>query len=104
MSVRITKVNTQRNNFTHYIGREFHGIPESAFHNPFHIGVDGSREEVLEKFAVYWYAPEQKRLRQAALVMIHDNDVLGCWCHPLLCHGDFISGYLAWKREEPSLF
>lgn len=84
-----------------YIGRPFGGWPGSDFHNPFHLGKDGNRAEVLAKFAAYWYAPEQAALRQRALRMPEDQ-ILGCWCHPLPCHGHIIAGYINWKRQEAS--
>lgn len=103
MSVKVVRVNKAQNNFTHYIGRAWAGLLESPFHNPFHVGKDGTRREVLEKFAVYWYAPSQVAFRRTALIMIQDDDIIGCWCHPLSCHGDIIAGYLAWHRAEETL-
>lgn len=82
-----------------YIGRRWSLFDGSIFHNPYHIGTDGTREEVLEKFIVYWYADEQKWLRDAALRDIPDGSTLGCWCAPQTCHGDIIAGYLMWKRS-----
>lgn len=102
-SVKIVKVNSAKNNFTHYIGRAWAGIHQSEFHNPFHVGVDGTRDEVLEKFIIYWYAPEQYWLREHAVKVITENTVLGCWCKPLRCHGDIIAGYVEWKNQESQL-
>lgn len=82
--------------YTQYIGRAGNGFSQSIFHNPFHIGKDGSRAEVIAKFAEYWYAPEQWDLRRAAWYLAEDA-VLGCWCKPELCHGDIIAGYLEWR-------
>lgn len=90
--------------FHHYIGRAWGGYPESPFHNPFHIGKDGTRAEVIAKFAAYWYAPERGLLRQYALLTIRDDDTLGCWCYPCECHGDIIAGYVNWKRQETRLW
>jgi hypothetical protein len=67
MPVKVVKINQKQINFTLYIGRKWAGFPESIFCNPFHVGKDGTREEVLEKFAAYWCAPEQKSLRDMAL-------------------------------------
>ena len=89
---------------TDYIGRAFGGWPCSVFHNPFHVGKDGTREDVIAKFAAYWYAPEQWALRHTADITIDDDAVLGCWCKPEACHGDIIAGYLNWKRQEPTLW
>jgi hypothetical protein len=111
--IKVVRVNKAQNNFTHYIDRAWAGLLESPFHNPFHVGKDGTRREVLEKFAAYWYAPERLALRRTALIMIQDGDILGCWCRDtraieptkdLYCHGDIIAGYLAWRRAEETLF
>lgn len=101
MSVKVTKVkaNGQAGVGVRYIGRFWSGHAESCYHNPFHIG-KGTREECILKFIEYWYAPEQKWLREGALNTFEDDAVLGCWCHPLLCHGDIIAGYVNWKRES----
>jgi hypothetical protein len=110
MAIEVVKVNPQQNNFTHYIGRRWAGLPDSAMRNPFRRGV-GTRADAIEKFAAYWYAPEQKYLRKAALLTVPDGSILGCWCRTpeisddvLYCHGDIIAGYLNWKRAEPTLF
>ena len=100
MSIRVVKVNTKRPNFSIYIGREWAGLSESPFHNPFHVGKDGSRDEVILKFIGYWYAPKQWKLRETALIMIGPDDILGCWCKPLQCHGDIIAGYVTWRRKD----
>lgn len=98
--IKIVKVNREQNNFTRYCGRSWAGLPESLFHNPYHVGKDGNRKQVLRKFAEYWYAPAQAGLRKKALEMISDDDILGCWCRPLNCHLDIIVGYVEWKRNE----
>lgn len=110
--IKVVKVNTAQDNFTLYIGREWLDVlPQSPLHNPFRIGKDGTRAEVLGKFAHYWYAPEQAKLRAYALTRIANYEILGCWCRtaimsycPLWCHGDIIAGYIAWKRQEASLW
>ena len=98
--IHVVKVNQKHSNFTHYIGRAWAGLPSSMYHNPFHLGKDGDRVEVLLKFAEYWYSPEQKPLRDKALMMFSSDSVLGCWCHPLLCHGDIEAGYVNWKHHK----
>jgi hypothetical protein len=105
MSVKV--VHLQKAKYTDYIGRRVWpdwgnrglSLPESIFHNPFRIGRDGTREEVILKFAEYWYAPEQWDLRRAAW-RLSENAVLGCWCKPEACHGDIIAGYLNWIEER----
>ncbi len=63
-----------------YIGRS------SKWGNPFIIGKDGSREEVIQKYDV-WLDTQPELL--AALSELK-NKVLGCWCHPKACHGDVL--------------
>lgn len=63
-----------------YIGRP------SKWGNPFLIGRDGTREEVVEKYRDY--------LHSSGLIKdIYElkDKVLGCWCHPQLCHGDVLA-------------
>ena len=63
------------------------GAP-SRFANPFVIGRDGSRAEVIAKFeAKVRSSPElvadiKRTLRGKTLV---------CWCKPLACHGDVLA-------------
>ena len=107
MPVSVVRLNQRRVNFTTYIGREVYsgnGLPQSPFHNPFHIGKDGTRDEVIAKFAAYWYDAKQWKLRQTAVIMFDDYETLGCWCHPDRCHGDIIAGYVNWKRQEVGLW
>ena len=70
-----------------YIGRENHayGLEESIFHNPYIIGVDGDRKEVIEKFRQY--APTNKELMNNLYLI--DNKTISCWCdYPKEdCHG-----------------
>ena len=70
-----------------YIGRAnvYYHQPESLFHNPFVIGKDGTRAEVIEKFREY-------ALRTPDILSklyLIDNQVLGCWCNwpDEDCHG-----------------
>ncbi len=71
-----------------YIGRG------SMFGNPFHIGKDGNRMEVIEKYRVYFNRRvlEDRRFQEEVLKL--RGKVLGCYCKPLACHGDVIIKYL----------
>lgn len=94
----ITVVHVHHSAFDHYIGRPHREFPRgSAYENPFHIGKDGDRKEVLEKFRVWWYAPEQEWLRQRALQELRDKRI-GCWCKDpkksQSCHGDIIAEFV----------
>jgi hypothetical protein len=69
-----------------YIGRACKGWKASKWANPFHIGKDGTREQVIEKYRYYVLATPHL---VAALPELKDK-VLGCWCNPLPCHGDVL--------------
>ena len=64
-----------------YIGRP------SKFGNPFVIGRDGTRAEVIEKYRAWFLA--QPQLVRAAKAELRGKDVV-CWCAPLACHGDVL--------------
>lgn len=55
--------------------------------NPFKIGRDGTREQVIERYERW--LPEQPHL-MAALDELRGK-VLGCWCAPKSCHGDVLA-------------
>jgi Domain of unknown function (DUF4326) len=92
-------VHVNREHFDIYMGREWAGHACSIWHNPFRIK-SGIRGTALLEFADYFFSPEQKWLRDAAITEISDGAVLGCWCNPLACHADMVAGYLHWKRTE----
>lgn len=63
-----------------YIGRG------SKWGNPFHIGQDGTREDVIEKYEK-WI-----RTQPELMASLHElkGKRLGCWCYPQHCHGDVL--------------
>ncbi len=74
-------VHCKRNEYDVYIGRP------GPFGNPFKIGPDGTREEVVEKYAE-WVLTQPELL--ATIKVELKDKVLGCWCAPKLCHGDIL--------------
>ena len=73
-----------------YIGR-FHRsrslfLPASKWRNPFKIGLDGTRDEVIEKYRTDLLG--NPRLL-ADLLELRGKDVL-CWCAPERCHGEVL--------------
>ena len=66
-----------------YIGRP------SMWGNPYQIGIDGTREEVIEKFEAFYL---MDGWMQAHIGELKDK-TLGCWCKPLACHGDILVKY-----------
>jgi len=63
-----------------YIGRP------SKWGNPFTVGKDGNREEVIQKYR------EWIKTQPDLLNSLHElkGKTLGCWCKPEACHGDIL--------------
>lgn len=77
-----TVVNKKVMEYDVYIGRG------SKWGNPYTIGIDGTREEVIEKYRLYLLAyPDLIAMAQVEL----RDKVLGCFCTPLPCHGEILS-------------
>lgn len=77
-----------------YIGRP------SIWGNPFVIGKDGSREEVLRKHNELLLGSEELQER---VIQELKGRVLGCWCKPLPCHGDNYVRFLEGEEEKDRL-
>lgn len=92
-----TVVNVRYNPYDIYIGRGSAGRRSSVWGNPFHIGKDGSREEVIAKYRVYLLSRPDLLARLPEL----RGKRLGCFCKPLLCHGDVLLDLL--KKEVSCL-
>ena len=76
---RTTVVNVRTSQYDVYIGRP------SQWGNPFHIGRDGTRAEVIAKYRAY-----ARRFARSELAKLKGKR-LGCYCHPLPCHGDVLA-------------
>lgn len=63
-----------------YVGRP------SKWGNPFVIGRDGSRTEVIAKYRA-WIVAQPELMN--ALHELRGRDLV-CWCAPLACHGDVL--------------
>ena len=61
----------------------------SIFANPFKMGRDGTRTEVLEKYKVYIHEKIKNPEFAAQLYALRGKN-LGCWCAPDPCHGDVL--------------
>jgi hypothetical protein len=64
----------------------FIGRP-SPWGNPFVIGRDGTREEVVAKFA--YYLASNPDLLERVRLELKGKDLV-CFCSPELCHGDIL--------------
>ena len=74
-------VHSKREPYDVYIGRP------SKWGNPFKIGRDGTREQVIAQYRTWL-------LNQPNLVMALPElrgKRLGCWCKPAACHGDVLA-------------
>ena len=84
-------VHCKKDPYDVYIGRP------SKWGNPFTIGRDGTRAEVISKFREYLLntpslLAEVKKLQ---------GKTLACWCHPKPCHGDVLAKLAEAEAEEP---
>ena len=87
---RTTVVNRRNASEDVYIGRG------SKWGNPFKIGQDGSREEVIAKYREYlWQSPH---LLDSLLEL--EGKKLGCFCKPHACHGDVLVRAVQWARAR----
>jgi hypothetical protein len=79
-----TVVHCKKAKYDVYIGRP------SKWGNPFSIGKDGTREEVIQKYERYL---ENRSDLVDALDELQGK-ILGCWCAPLPCHGDVLAEWV----------
>lgn len=76
------------------LNKRIHGIPQGAVYigrptiwgNPFVIGKDGSRDDVITKYETWLLGNGHLVDRLAALA----GKDLVCWCAPARCHGDVL--------------
>lgn len=74
-------VHCKKEPFDVYIGRP------SKWGNPFKIGIDGSREDVIGNYR-QWILANQELMAKLPLEL--KGKTLGCWCRPNPCHGDVL--------------
>ena len=80
MNRATTVVNIRKDEYDIYIGRP------SIWGNPFVIGRDGNRSEVIEKYEGYI----RQTPRLLKLLPELKGKRLGCYCAPKPCHGDVL--------------
>lgn len=77
------------------LNRHRHSIPIGAIYigrgskwgNQYHIGIDGTRDEVCDKYERDAMANPQ--FLEMARKELKGKDLV-CYCAPLRCHGDFL--------------
>lgn len=74
--MKTTVVNVRNSEYDVYCGRP------SVFGNPFVIGKDGTREEVVDKYRE-WIKTQPEILNRLDELK---GKKLGCFCAPKLCH------------------
>ena len=74
-------VHCKKSKYDVYIGRP------SKWGNPFEIGKDGTREDVVIKYE-QWIITQPKLMADIGELK---GKVLGCWCAPKACHGDVLA-------------
>ena len=79
--MRTRVVHCRRERYDVYVGRP------SPWGNPFVIGRDGTREEVIAKYAA-WVRKQPHLLARIAGLR---GKTLGCWCAPLPCHANVLA-------------
>ncbi len=86
--MKILNKTTNKNVKGIYIGRP------TIYGNPYILGQDGTRDEVIEKYRKYFF----NRLNidedfKNAIYKLKGNDLI-CFCAPEACHGDVIIDFL----------
>ena len=76
-----------------YIGRG------SKWGNPFVIGKDGTREEVIQQYrSLLWAGIENGSVTLTELMALHNKDLV-CFCAPKACHGDVLVKASNWAFD-----
>ena len=78
-------VHCKRARYDVYVGRP------SKWGNPFAIGRDGTREQVIARYE-RWLRSRPELLAQLGEL---EGKTLGCWCAPRACHGDVLARLVA---------
>lgn len=90
-------VHVLRSPYDVYIGRanSRHHLPSSKWANPFKIGRDGTRDDVIKAYRKHIAA----RPDLLAALPELEGKTLACWCAPYPCHGDVLVDLIA-KAES----
>jgi hypothetical protein len=89
-----------------YIGRSGKG-QYSPLGNPFQMGRDGTRDEVVAKYKVWLWNQIQSNnsevineLKKIAYYSATNEVILVCFCAPLACHGDVLIKCIEWMLTQ----
>lgn len=94
---RVINIKDGRHPYDIYIGRanRSHHLAASKWANPYHIGKDGTRREVLDKYRTYILSRPDLLNALSEL----QGKTLACWCKPDDCHGDILIELLETTRQ-----
>jgi hypothetical protein len=90
-------------------GQAYVGRP-SLLGNPFHLGRDGSRAQVIASYRSWLWdqlqepgsAQRQELERLLAQAQAGPLELL-CWCAPLDCHAEVIRSAVLWLAAQPGM-
>jgi len=88
-NIRIVHKNKEK--YDIFIGRP------SKWGNPFVIGKDGTREQVIAKYRK-WILTQPKLIRDLSQL---NGKTLGCWCSPKPCHGNVLKELAEKSLQQP---
>jgi hypothetical protein len=90
-------VHCKRGAYDRYVGRG--PGARGRWGNPFRIGPDGTREEVIAHHRGWLW--EEIKAERVTLEELADlaGKVLGCWCAPQRCHGETIAAAALWAKR-----
>ena len=82
--------------YTHVVDNTVLIDRRTKWGNPFKLGVDGSRDEVIALYRVdLWRRIQAGEVSLEELAEL-DGCWLACWCEPLPCHGDVLARAAEW--------
>lgn len=97
-------VNLNEQSYDIYIGRAKNINLINKFGNPFIIGKDGNRDEVIEKYRVYLINQIKiGNITKSELKNMYGKK-LGCFCKPLKCHGDILKEFIDLAHNDNLIF
>lgn len=86
-----------------YVGRGARGFAPSPLGNPFHIGKDGDRQEVIAKYRVWLWERIQSQdpeVLEALREIGRRRANVVCHCAPLPCHGEVVLRAAQWLLAQ----
>ncbi len=73
-----------------FVDKKRYPTQSSKFANPYKIGKDGTREEVIAKYKEYITKKLDNDESLVNELISFKEKKLGCWCYPEMCHGNIL--------------